>query len=99
MSGRKVLWGSFSVLTTDEVSRREGIPLRKVQRMCADGSVFPCKKSGRGWIIGEAYVFIPPEGYPIDLPHEIYTKRKRGRPPGTPNKKPYPTRKKSTIVS
>lgn len=86
------LYGNFALLTPRQVAERENLSVRQVQTMCRQGNVMYAKKISSRWFISEAYMFtvIPRIGKTKGIPMIVAERRKRGRPKGSPNKKPYP---------
>lgn len=62
-------------LSPEMVARELGIGIRRVQKLCRDGEIYPTMKIGRFWYIKPGYI-------------NISKLRKRGRPKG--KKGPYP---------
>lgn len=86
------LYGNMALLTPHQVAEREKISVRQVQMLCNQGSVMYAKKISGRWVIAEGYFFIdtPKTGKTKGIPMIVAERRKRGRPKGSPNKKPYP---------
>lgn len=86
------LYGNLALLTTRQVAEREKLSTRQVQTLCEQGSVMYAKKISGRWLIAEGYFFteIPKFGKTKGIPMIVADRRKRGRPKGSPNKKPYP---------
>lgn len=86
------LYGNFALLTPRQVAEREQLSVRQVQTMCRQGNVMYAKKISCRWMISEGYMFTvtPKTGKTKGIPMIVPERRKRGRPKGSPNRKPYP---------
>ena len=86
------LFGNSALLTARQVAEREGLSVRQVQTLCNQGNVLHARKIAGRWMIGEGYFFAvtPDKGKLKGIPVIVAERRPRGRPKGSPNKKPYP---------
>lgn len=80
-------------LTCAEVAKRHNTSRQQIARMCRDGGIFPVLHDGTKWLISDSYVIVVTIGGKggrptIEKPPKRTT---RGRPPGSKNKRPYPT--------
>jgi len=71
-------------LTIREVAILEGLPERRIRDLCRANKIYPVQVIGGRWRIGAGYLFLLGTGSMKE------TRRKRGRPPGSKNKQPYP---------
>jgi hypothetical protein len=72
-------------LTIREVAILEGVTQRKIRDLCRANKIYPAQVIGGRWRIGAGYLFsLGPAGSMKEV------RRKRGRPPGAKNKRPYP---------
>lgn len=86
------LYGDSALLTTRQVAQRENLSVRQIQTMCLQGNVMYVRKIAGRWMISEGYYFAetPKTGKTKGIPMIVAERRRRGRPKGSPNKKPYP---------
>ena len=52
------LFGGSAMLTTAQVAKRENVTPRAIQIHCKNGTLYPVRRYGRAWLVGEGYYFI-----------------------------------------